>query len=360
MSNSNLHLAAIEQAFGVLHDPETGRSLSKTDQVRNISWTDDTLTAEIALGTHSLPIADEFRQKAVETIQAKFPQFKEIQISISTLDRPPPTLGQIGLRARSVIAVGSGKGGVGKSTVAASIALTLRRFGCRVGLMDADIYGPSIPHLLNLEGRPEVVDGKIQPRMFGNMPVMSMGFLVEKEQAVIFRGPMLHGSITQFLRDTNWGPLDYLIIDMPPGTGDIALTLSQLLPLTGAVVVCTPQEVALLDAVKAIAMFQKTKIPVLGVVENMSGFICPDNGKRYDIFGHGGARRKAEEMSVPFLGEVPINIAMRQESDEGRLDQVLQDPICGLPMEKIARTLVRDIAQRTAAAPPTLSLPVLG
>lgn len=360
MSNPNITLASIEQAIGTLQDPETGRPLSKTDQVRNVSWTDDTLQAEIALGTHSLPIADEFQQRVVEAIQAKFPNFKQINISIAALDRPPPTIGQIGLRARSVIAVGSGKGGVGKSTVAASIALTLRRFGCRVGLMDADIYGPSIPHLLNLEGRPEVIDGKIQPRMFGNMPVMSMGFLVEKEQAVIFRGPMLHGSITQFLRDTNWGPLDYLIIDMPPGTGDIALTLSQLLPLTGAVVVCTPQEVALLDAVKAISMFQKTKIPLLGVVENMSGFICPDNGKRYDIFGHGGARRKAEEMSVPFLGEVPINIAMRQESDEGRLDQVLQDPICGLPMEKIVRTLVRDIAIKNMVAPAKVSLPVLG
>lgn len=360
MSHPTPNLAAIEQAFGVLQDPETGRSLSKTDQVRKISWTEDTLTAEIALGTHSLPIADEFQQRAVDAIRARFPNFKNVEISMATLDRPPPTIGQIGLRARSVIAVGSGKGGVGKSTIAASIALTLRRFGCRVGLMDADIYGPSIPHLLNLDGRPEVIDGKIQPRMFGDMPVMSMGFLVEKHQAVIFRGPMLHGSITQFLRDTNWGPLDYLIIDMPPGTGDIALTLSQLLPLTGAVVVCTPQEVALLDAVKAIAMFQQTKIPILGVVENMSGFICPDNGKRYDIFGHGGARRKAEEMSVPFLGEVPINIAMRQESDEGNLDQVLQDPVCGTPIEKIVRTLVRDIAQRTTTAPASVSLPVLG
>ena len=360
MSNPSLTLAAIEQAFGTLRDPETGRLLGRSDQIRNVTWTDEQLSAEIALGTHSLPIADEFREQACEMIRSKFPHLKQVDVTITTIDRPPPTIGQIGLRAKSVIAVGSGKGGVGKSTIAASIALTLKSMGCRVGLMDADIYGPSIPHLLGLSGRPEVIDGKIQPRMFGNMPVMSMAFLVEKKQAIIFRGPMLHGSITQFLRDTNWGPLDYLIIDMPPGTGDIALTLSQLLPLTGAVVVCTPQEVALLDAVKAISMFQMTKIPVLGVVENMSGFICPDNGKRYDIFGHGGARLKAEELSVPFLGEVPINIAMRQESDEGRLDQVLQDPICGLPMQKIVRTLVRDLAQRNMATPTSVSLPVLG
>ena len=355
-----LTLAAIEQVIGTLADPETGRPLSRTDQVRNLQWTDHRLSAEVALSSHSLPIADEFIERVREQIQSKFPNLTDIQLTITPLDRPPPTIGQIGLRAKSVIAVGSGKGGVGKSTIAASIALTLKNFGCRVGLMDADIYGPSIPHLLGLDGRPEILDGKIQPRMFGNMPVMSMGFLVEKEQAVIFRGPMLHGAITQFLRDTNWGSLDYLIIDMPPGTGDIALTLSQLLPLTGAVVVCTPQEVTLLDAVKAISMFQKTKIPILGVVENMSGFICPDNGKRYDIFGHGGARRKAEELQVPFLGDVPINIAMREQSDTGNLDGVLKDPICGIPLQKIVRSLVRDLSHRASTTPASISLPVLG
>jgi ATP-binding protein involved in chromosome partitioning len=191
------------------------------------------------------------------------------------------------------------------------------------------------------------------------MPVMSMGFLVEPDQAVIWRGPMLHGSISQFLRDTYWGPLDYLIIDMPPGTGDVALTLSQLLPLTGAVVVCTPQQVALLDAIKAIAMFKKTKIPILGMVENMSGFICPDNGKRYDIFGKGGARAKAEELSVPFLGEVPINIQIREESDEGNIAAALEDPINAAAMDKIVRALARGVADKAAEAPTGAALPVL-
>jgi ATP-binding protein involved in chromosome partitioning len=170
---------------------------------------------------------------------------------------------------------------------------------------------------------------------------------------------MLHGSITQFLRDTYWGPLDYLIIDMPPGTGDIALTLSQLIPLTGAIVVCTPQQVALLDAVKAIAMFRKTKIPVLGMVENMSGFICPDCGKRYDIFGHGGAREKAEELSVPFLGEIPLNMQLRQESDMGNLDGALSDPICSVAVEKVWRAMVRQINHNAAASPAGPALPVL-
>ena len=184
--------------------------------------------------------------------------------------------------------------------------------------MDADVYGPSIPQLLGLSGRPEVnAEKKIEPIMLdGEMPVMSMGFLVEPDQAVIWRGPMLHGSINQFLGDTKWGELDYLIIDMPPGTGDVALTISQAIPLAGAVVVCTPQEVALLDAIKAISMFRKVNIPLLGMVENMSGFLCPDCGKTYDIFGRGGARSKSEEKQVPFLGCLPIDITLRTAGDE--------------------------------------------
>ena len=231
--------------------------------------------------------------------------------------RPPERIGEIGLTAKSVIAVGSGKGGVGKSTIAASLAYGLKNSGAAVGLMDADVYGPSIPHLLGVNERPHLENNRLQPIVKDGLRVMSMGFLVPPGEAVVWRGPMLHGAITQFLRDTEWGELDYLIIDMPPGTGDIALTLSQLLPLTGAVVVCTPQDVALLDAVKAIAMFRKVHIPMLGMVENMSYFLCPDCGKRYDIFGSGGAKRRAAELDVPFLGEVPINIGIRERGDAG-------------------------------------------
>ena len=198
-----------------------------------------------------------------------------------------------------------------------------------------------------------------QPIYFDRIPVMSMGLLIDEDQPVVWRGPKLHGAVTQFLRDTYWGPLDYLIIDMPPGTGDIALTLSQAVPLSGAVVVCTPQQVALLDAVKAISMFGLTKIPVLGMVENMSGFICPDNGKRYDIFGAGGARQKAEEKNVAFLGEVPLNMQLRQESDDGNLQTALQDPICKTALEKIVRAMCTRINDRAAAAPNGPSLPVL-
>jgi len=261
-----------------------------------------------------------------------------------------------------VIAVGSGKGGVGKSTVAATPALGLKRAGCKVGLMDADVYGPSIPQLLGLTdaGKPVIENQKLQPIKFQGMPVMSMGFLVPPGEAVVWRGPMLHGAITQFLRDTAWGDLDYLIIDMPPGTGDIALTLSQTLPLTGAVVVCTPQQVALIDAVKAIAMFRKVNIPLLGMVENMSGFICPDTGKRYDIFGAGGARKAAEELKVPFLGEVPLNMQIRINGDEGLTMGNYDDKIVGPYLEKIVATLVRNIADSTMSKPPSMALPMLG
>ena len=194
----------------------------------------------------------------------KLPPGTEVHVRIEEHIRPPEKIGEIGLTAKSVIAVGSGKGGVGKSTIAASLAYGLKNGGAKVGLMDADVYGPSIPHLLGVNERPYLENNRLQPVKKDGLRVMSMGFLVPPGEAVVWRGPMLHGAITQFLRDTEWGPLDFLMIDMPPGTGDIALTLSQLLPLTGAVVVCTPQDVALLDAVKAIAMFRKVHIPLLG------------------------------------------------------------------------------------------------
>jgi ATP-binding protein involved in chromosome partitioning len=359
MSDSTELITKIRNALGDLRDPETGRSIAKTNQIGDIHTDAEKVQCTIKLSTHSWPLRAHFASQVEERLRAQAPNHKQFDVHFEELDRPPAPLGQIGLSVKSVIAVGSGKGGVGKSTIAASIALSLLKGGARVGLMDADVYGPSIPHLLGLSGRPAVQNGKVQPIFFERMPVMSMGFLVEPDQAVIWRGPMLHGAIAQFLRDTYWGPLDYLIVDMPPGTGDIALTLSQLVPLAGAVVVCTPQQVALLDAVKAVAMFRKTNIPLLGMVENMSGFICPDCGKRYDIFGHGGARLKAEELGVPFLGEVPLNIQLRQQSDTGNLQDALQDPICTAALDRIVHSLLTGMSMRAAAAPVGSALPVL-
>lgn len=284
-------LAKVQEVLNNFSDPETGRSVAQMEQVQDVTVKGDNISVTLGLTTHSAPLWDETRNELVSRLQAAVPG-ADVSVSLVKHDRKAQPLGQIGLTAKTVFAVGSGKGGVGKSTIAVALAWGLKRAGCRVGLMDADVYGPSIPHLLGLSGRPEVVDQRIQPADKDGLKVMSMGFLVPEDEAVVWRGPMLHGAITQFLRDTAWGELDYLVIDMPPGTGDIALTLSQLLPLTGAVVVCTPQEVALLDAVKAIAMFRKVNIPILGMVENMSGFICDGCGKEHALFGKGVLARK--------------------------------------------------------------------
>ena len=219
----------------------------------------------------------------------------------------------------AIIAVASGKGGVGKSTTAVNLALGLAANGLRVGVLDADIYGPSMPRLLGIRGRPQTKDGKtLLPMENYGLKVMSIGFLVEEETPMIWRGPMVISALTQMLRECEWGPLDVLVVDMPPGTGDAQLTMAQQVPLAGAVIVSTPQDLALIDARKGLNMFRKVDVPVLGIVENMSYFIAPDTGKRYDIFGHGGARREAERLGVPFLGEVPLVMGIRESSDEGR------------------------------------------
>lgn len=355
--------AAVAAALADLRDPETGRPLSDTGQLAVTAADASAVAVTLRLTTHSAILWKATRARAEELVRTAFPTVPSVTVTVGPHDRPPPKLGQIGLEAKSVIAVGSGKGGVGKSTIAASVALGLARAGSRVGLLDADVYGPSVPHLLGLSGRPQIESGKILPMTLdiggGTMPVMSMGFLVPAGEAVVWRGPMLHGAITQMLRDTLWGPLDYLVIDMPPGTGDIALTLSQVLPLTGAVVVCTPQDVALLDATKAIAMFRKVNIPVLGMVENMAYFVCPDTGKRYDIFGSGGAKRTARELDIPFLGEVPIQIPIREHGDAGKTAANYDDPAARPFLEAICERLVGGIAAAAAARPPLPSLPVL-
>lgn len=358
MTDSTVTLAAVQTELAAFSDPETGRSVVELGQVRDVTLSGDRLSLVLELTTHSAPLWTETRADLIERLRHRFPTLREVVVELATHHRPPSQIGQIGLRAKSVIAVGSGKGGVGKSTIAACLALGLRRAGSVVGLMDADVYGPSIPHLLGVNERPQLVDKRVQPILAAGLKVMSMGFFVPPGEAVVWRGPMLHGAITQFLRDTEWGELDYLVIDMPPGTGDIALTLSQLLPLTGAVVVCTPQDVALLDAVKAIAMFRKVNIPLLGMVENMSYFVSPDTGQRYDIFGSGGARRRAEELDVPFLGELPIHIGIRVAGDEGRTAEVFDDPVSAPFLAQICHTLVKNIAHSRQAAPalPTLSV----
>ncbi len=240
----------------------------------------------------------------------------------------------------SIIAVASGKGGVGKSTTAINIALGLAAIGLKVGVLDADVYGPSMPRLLAIKGKPQTVDGKIMKPMekFG-LKVMSIGFLVEEETPMIWRGPMVMSALAQMLREVEWGELDVLVVDMPPGTGDAQLSMAQQVPLAGAVIVSTPQDLALIDARKGLNMFKKVDVPLLGIVENMSYFIAPDTGKRYDIFGHGGARREAERLGIAFLGEVPLQMEIRETSDSG-------EPVVVSRPDGPEAKIYRDIAAR--------------
>jgi ATP-binding protein involved in chromosome partitioning len=240
----------------------------------------------------------------------------------------------------SVIAVASGKGGVGKSTTAVNLALGLRDLGLKVGLLDADIYGPSVPKLLAIREKPETIGGtRLKPISRYGMSVMSIGFLIDEETPMIWRGPMVMSAITQMLREVEWGTLDIMVVDMPPGTGDAQLTMAQQVPLKGAVIVSTPQDLALIDARRGVAMFKRVDVPVLGVVENMSYFVCPQCGTRSDIFSHGGARHEAERLGVPFLGEVPLHMSIREKSDSGL-------PVVATEPDGEHARIYRDIATR--------------
>ncbi len=328
-------------------DPDLGRDLVDLGMIKDIKIGDGTVALTVNLTTPACPMKAQIERDVRTALETRLPGQWNLTIAMTAEVRGKgiSETGDIpGIK--NVIAVGSGKGGVGKSTMAAAIAYGLRAYGASVGLMDADVYGPSIPHLVGASGRPMAKGERIQPIETGGFKLMSMGFLLEPERAVIMRGPMLHGIIQQFLRQVDWGPLDYLVIDLPPGTGDIPLTLAQSLPLTGAVVVCTPQEVALLDATRAITMFRQLKVPVLGMIENMAffdvvaylhdrggpgaqrlldnrGFFDTPGDERVYIFGRGGARRKAEAMGVPFLGEVPLNIFLRESGDQGLMQDAL-------------------------------------
>ncbi len=255
---------------------------------------------------------------------------------------PRPTTLQIP-GVKSIIAVASGKGGVGKSTLAVNLALALSHLGMKVGLLDADIYGPSLPRMMGIKGRPDSRDGKkLLPMENFGLKCMSIGFMVDEETPMIWRGPMVQSALTQMMMDVEWGELDLLVVDMPPGTGDAQLTMVQRVPLAGAVIVSTPQEIALIDARKGLAMFQKTAVPILGIVENMSYFVSPGSGEKSYIFGQGGARRMAETLGCDFLGEVPLHMAIRETSDAGR-------PVVATAPDSAEAKSYIEIAERVAA-----------
>jgi ATP-binding protein involved in chromosome partitioning len=250
---------------------------------------------------------------------------------------------------KSIIAVASGKGGVGKSTTAANLALALQAIGRSVGVLDADIYGPSMPRMLGISGRPRMIDGKLEPMTNHGVKCMSIGFLVPEDTPMIWRGPMVMSALQQMLREVDWGELDVMVVDMPPGTGDAQLTMAQQVPLAGAVIVSTPQDIALLDARRGLNMFRKVDVPVLGIIENMSYFLCPHCGERSEIFSHGGARREAEALGVDFLGELPLDIAIRETSDSGH-PIVAADPTSA--HAKVYRAIAEQIWAKLGAGAP--------
>lgn len=278
--------------------------------------------------------------------QSRRPHASQVQKGLS----PHP-------RIRNVIAVGSGKGGVGKSTTAVNLAVALAKLGARVGLLDADIYGPSVPAMLGLNGRPESPDNKsIEPMRAFGVETMSIGYLIEDETPMIWRGPMATSAMTQFFNDTLWDDLDYLLIDLPPGTGDIQLTLTQKIPLAGAVIVTTPQDIATLDARKALKMFEKVEVPVLGILENMAVHTCSNCGHREHLFGDGGGERMAAQYGVPLLGSLPLEIGIREQGDAGTpITAALPDSAAGQAYLRAAERLIEEVAKRPRASIPILS-----
>ena len=322
---------AVLDALRAVKDPEAQQDIVSLGLIRDLTIADSQVTFTLAFTTQSAASKATLHSMAARAV-GRVPGVEKVQVKMGSAQpgrqaqaaphahghahgapKPEDLIPEV----KQTIAVSSGKGGVGKSTVTVNLAVALRQAGAAVGIIDSDVYGPDIPLMLGTRGRPGMFENRIIPVEAHGMKMMSIGLLVNDREPLVWRGPMIHSFIQQMLKDVNWGALDYLVFDMPPGTGDAQLSLSQVIPLSGVVMVTTPQEVALLDVRKAIAMFQKLNVPILGIVENMSYFVAPDTGKRYAIFGEGGGRKLAEEYGVPLLAQVPLDPATRQAGDEG-------------------------------------------
>ncbi len=347
---SDLSRSHVEAALKTYVDPHLQTDLVSAGAVRAIEIEEGKVRVRIELGfparsyaqTLSLALTEALRVlEGVRAIDVQV-DWKIVPRRVQAGKKPLPGV-------KNVIAVASGKGGVGKSTVAVNLALALAQEGAAVGMLDADIYGPSVPRMLGVGGQPETRDGKtIEPKEAYGLKVMSIGFLVEEDTPMIWRGPMATGALQQLLGQTNWGGLDYLIVDLPPGTGDIHLTLTQQIPVAGAVIVTTPQDIALLDAMKGLKMFEKVKVPVLGIVENMGLHVCSQCGHAEPIFGKGGGERMAQKYGVPLLGQLPLDKAIRQQTDSGR-PTVVADT--GGPIAQAYREIARKAAAQLALRP---------
>lgn len=344
---SNINNETVLKALTSVIDPDLKKDIVSLNMVKDLVIDGQKINFTIELTTPACPLKEKIQNDANQAVKNATGS-TEISIKM-TAQVTGRAIGNSALpNVKNVIAVASGKGGVGKSTVAANLAAALSQFGAKVGLIDADIYGPSIPIMFDVQNEKPMVEGKklIPIEKYG-IKLMSIGFMLEPGQAVVWRGPMASSALRQFITDTIWGDLDYLIIDLPPGTGDIQLTLVQTLPLTGSVIVTTPQDVALSDAVKGIAMFKNVNVPCLGVIENMSYFICSHCGEREEIFSYGGGQKTAEQIAVPFLGEVPINTNLRKTGDHGK-PLVISDSESAV--SKVFADIASKLAQQVAIA----------
>lgn len=343
------------KALTAVQDPDLRRDIVSLGFIKDLEVADNRVSFAIQLTTPACPAREQLAASAKQAVQALGVADVQVrmtsQVTTAKGERPP-LIPQV----KNTVAIASGKGGVGKSTVAANLAVAFARLGAKVGLMDTDVYGPSVPILMGGRDEPKVVEGKIQPPVEYGIKIISMAYFLPKDEAVIWRGPMLHKTIQQFIGEVRWGELDYLLMDLPPGTGDIQLSLSQTIPLTGAVIVSTPQDLALAVALKAIAMFQKLKVPILGVVENMSSYVCPHCGHREDIFGHGGAREAAKKLGFPFLGEIPLDAAIRVHSDSGKPVALDETTPHGKAFREVAEALAAQISIANFEEPQQISI----
>jgi len=344
MSSVIVESGAVLEALKVVQDPDLGRDIVSLDFVKELRIDGGLVTFDIELTTPACPVKEQMHDQAVAAVSA-LDGVTSVTVNMTANVRAvaSPDAGRAPIPGvKNIIAVGAGKGGVGKSTVAVNLALALAKYGGRVGLIDADIYGPNIPIMLGLRGQLETDGKKIVPAEKYGIPVVSMGFLTQDETPIIWRGPMLHGVVQQFFREVRWQELDYLVVDMPPGTGDVALSLSQTVPVSGAVVVTTPQVVSVADSRRAVAMYRKLNVPTLGIVENMSHFVCPSCDHESDLFGKGGGESAATDMGVPFLGRIPVYQPIREGGDSGN-PIVLSEP------DSAAARAFFEVAERTAA-----------
>ena len=319
LEDMQVEQAAVLEALRIVKDPDLHRDIVSLGFIKDLTIDGGTVGFTIELTTPACPVKDQMRDQARAAVQ-QLPGVTAVNVAMSA--RVREAVGSDGGRqslpgVKNVIAVGAGKGGVGKTTVAVNLALALAKSGGKVGVIDADIYGPNVPIMLGMKGQLTTDGEKIMPAEKYGLQVISMGFLTGDDAPIIWRGPMLHGALQQFFREVKWVDLDYLVVDLPPGTGDVALSLSQTVPVAGAIVVTTPQQVSLADSRRAMAMYKKLNIPPLGIIENMSYFACPSCGHEADIFGHGGGEQMAAELGVPFLGRIPIYQPIREGSDSG-------------------------------------------